>query len=83
MTTAPAMADAAARGFKRSNWGGTWKSQEGVFRFKRKWGARARPYDYFIQLNDESLGRSTPAQLRERFGHFYVVPFDTLEGTRG
>jgi hypothetical protein len=79
---AHAMADAAARGFSRWNWGGTWETQEGVFRFKRKWGARARPYDYFIQLNDESLGRSTPAQLRECFGHFYVVPFDALEGAR-
>src|SRR5262249_50766173 len=36
--------DAVTRGMRRWNWGGTWTSQEGVYRFKRKWGAIDRPY---------------------------------------
>jgi hypothetical protein len=74
-----AMADATRRGMRWWNWGGTWESQEGVFRFKRKWGARDVRYPYFTQVNDRSLLEESPARLRERFGHFYVAPFSALE----
>lgn len=73
-----AMTDAAERGMRWWNWGGTWHSQEGVYRFKKKWGARDHPYDYWIQLNDQSLLSESPDSLRERFGDFYVVPFSQL-----
>ena len=33
-----AMIDAKKNGYKRWNWGGTWFTQEGVFKFKKKWG---------------------------------------------
>lgn len=74
-----ALVDAARRGMRWWNWGGTWEDQEGVFRFKRKWGARALRYPYFIQVNDRSLLDETAERLRERFGHFYVAPFSALE----
>lgn len=73
-----AMAEAAGRGFRLWNWGGTWTTQDGVFRFKRKWAAEERPYRYFVQVNDERLLEATPEALRERFGHFYVVPYGSL-----
>jgi hypothetical protein len=73
-----AMAAAARRGCRRWNWGGTWTSQEGVFRFKRKWGARDRRYHYYVQLNDDALLEASPGELRARFGHFYLVPFSAL-----
>lgn len=73
-----ALTDAVQRGFKLWNWGGTWKTQSGVYRFKRKWGARDTPYRYFVKLNDRSILDCTPAELSERFGHFYVVPFSAL-----
>jgi CelD/BcsL family acetyltransferase involved in cellulose biosynthesis len=74
-----ALGDAARRGMRWFNWGGTWESQEGVFRFKRKWGARAVRYQYFVQVNDRGLLHESPERLRERFGHFYVAPFSALE----
>ena len=73
-----ALADAAARGFARWNWGGTWDSQTGVHRFKRKWGAREARYAYHVQVNDETLLDATPAELLERFPGFYVLPFAAL-----
>jgi hypothetical protein len=73
-----AMLAAVRRGCRRWNWGGTWTSQDGVFRFKRKWGAREGRYRYFVQVNDSSLLESSPAELRARFGHFYVLPFSAL-----
>ncbi len=78
-----AMTDAARRGCRRWNWGGTWVSQDGVFRFKRKWGAREGRYRYFVQLNDDSLLDARPEELRSRFGHFYVVPFSALRAQGG
>jgi Acetyltransferase (GNAT) domain len=73
-----AMLDAARRGCRLWNWGGTWTSQEGVYRFKRKWGAEDRPYRYFVHVNDRSILEATPEELLERFPYFYVVPFSAL-----
>jgi hypothetical protein len=73
-----AMTEAARRGFRDWNWGGTWTAQDGVYRFKRKWGAEDRPYRYFVQVNDESLLDETPERLLERYPHFYVAPFSEL-----
>jgi CelD/BcsL family acetyltransferase involved in cellulose biosynthesis len=73
-----AMSDAVRRGCRLWNWGGTWTSQGGVYRFKRKWGAEDRPYRYFIRINDRSVLDATPEELLERFPHFYVVPFSAL-----
>jgi hypothetical protein len=50
-----------------------------VFRFKRKWGARAVRYQYYVQVNDRALLQESPERLRKRFGHFYVAPFSALE----
>jgi Acetyltransferase (GNAT) domain len=73
-----ALADAAARGLERWNWGGTWDSQEGVHRFKRKWGARETRYRYHVQVNDEALLDASPAELGARFPGFFVVPYGAL-----
>ena len=78
-----AMTAAAQRGCRRWNWGGTWSSQDGVYRFKRKWGARDGHYRYYVQLNDESLLDAAPEELRARFGDFYVVPFSALRTSGG
>lgn len=76
---AEAMADATRRQFRHFNWGGTWRSQEGVYRFKEQWGAREHTYRYLTQVNDGSLLERTPAELLAEHPHFYVVPFSALE----
>jgi Acetyltransferase (GNAT) domain len=73
-----AMIGAADRGSHLWNWGGTWSSQDGVYRFKRKWGAEDRSYRYFVRVNDSSVLEATPEELLECFPHFYVVPFSAL-----
>jgi hypothetical protein len=77
------MADAVQRGQRRWNWGGTWLTQEGVYRFKRKWGARDDRYRYFVKLNDDGLLDRSADELRARFEHFYVVPFSQLRPKGG
>lgn len=78
-----AMVDAAQRGCRLWNWGGTGTGQEGVFRFKRKWGARDVRYRYFVQVNDEQLLGAEPENVRARFRHFYVVPFSAPAPSQG
>jgi hypothetical protein len=73
-----AMCDAAAEGRRIWNWGGTWLTQTGVYRFKRKWGAQEIRYGYRTILNDASLLRRTPEELSAAYPYFYVLPFSAL-----
>jgi hypothetical protein len=78
LTVFQAMLHASRRGCRHWNWGGTWTSQDGVYRFKRKWGAEDRPYTCFVCVNDRSVLDATPEELRGRFPHFYIVPFSAM-----
>jgi CelD/BcsL family acetyltransferase involved in cellulose biosynthesis len=75
---ARAIPDALARGLRWFNFGGTGPANDGLRRFKRKWGARTVSYRSFTKINDRALLEASPDELRERFGHFYVVPYDCL-----
>jgi hypothetical protein len=73
-----AMIGAVQKNFKYWNWGGTWNSQEGVYRFKSRWGAKDFPYSYFINVRDDSLKQVSKEMLLKEFPHFYVLPFSAL-----
>lgn len=75
-----AIRDAGTMGYRQWNWGGTWVSQEGVYRFKKKWGARDLEYRYFIKLNNKKILEENPGRLGGYYKDFYVVPFSALEG---
>jgi hypothetical protein len=77
---AEALEAALARGLRWWSWGGTWTTQDGVRRFKLKWGARELRYRYFTQVNDRALLELSPDELQARFGHFYVAPYGALQG---
>jgi len=78
LLVATAMTDAARRGFLWWNWGGTWPTQTGVYRFKKKWGAIERPYSYYTQLNDDELRAWPRERLLSTWPHFFVLPFNAL-----
>jgi hypothetical protein len=71
-----AMTDAAVAGARYWNWGGTWSSQEGVYRFKSRWGARDYLYSYYGQVFDKELLEMSPDAIRLQFPNFYVRPFN-------
>jgi hypothetical protein len=75
---AAAIPAATARGHAWFNFGGTGPANDNLRRFKRKWGARTVTYRSFTQVNDRALLDATPAELRARFGDFYVVPYERL-----
>lgn len=75
---AAAMVDAARRGYRNWNWGGTWPTQDGVRRFKSKWGAIDKEYRYHIRLNNTEMLSSDPAALRSAYPGFYTIPFSVF-----
>ncbi|MBL4803844.1 MAG: GNAT family N-acetyltransferase [Alphaproteobacteria bacterium] len=74
-----AMMDAAQKGYKWWNWGGTWESQEGVYKFKKKWGAEDRPYHYYTCLKNKDILSLSAEKLLKAYPDFYVLPFSTLK----
>jgi len=74
-----AMIDACKRGYTRWNWGGTWNTQMGVYRFKKKWAAAECRYRYYVQLNDESVLQWPQEKILKTFPNFYVAPFSALK----
>jgi hypothetical protein len=74
-----AMIDSAKNGFKYWNWGGTWKNQEGVYRFKKRWNAKDHEYFYYIQINNEEIFHCSKTDILKEYPGFYVIPFDRLK----
>ena len=70
-----AMMDAAQSGHKRWNWGGTWLTQESLYRFKRKWGAEDKEYFYYSIINDERIYSATEDDILSSHPYFFVIPF--------
>jgi hypothetical protein len=77
-----AMLDAADEGRRIWNWGGTRLDQTGVYRFKRKWGAVDRPYEYAVWIRDQRLLDRDAGELAAAYPWFYVAPYTALRGKR-
>lgn len=73
-----AMCEANQKGFKWWNWGGTWLTQDGVYKFKNKFGAVDKEYKYFIKVNNQDIYNSTKEELLSEYENFYTIPFDRL-----
>jgi hypothetical protein len=65
------------------NWGGTWKSQKGVYKFKSRWNTLDHPYYYLIKTykDKEYFEQIGKEKLVEHYPFFYTVPFNTLSHT--
>lgn len=62
-------------GYKIWNWGGTWNSQEGVFRFKNRFGSRSINYKYFIYKNQDLIDGLNEIQLK-KLNHYYLYNYN-------
>lgn len=62
-----AMKEAKEKGFTLWNWGGTWQSQDGVYRFKNRFNAKDTIYNYYGFKNKDV----SPKEVR----YFYLYPF--------
>lgn len=70
-----AMQDAAQKGCREWDWGGTASHQLGVYRFKKRWNAIDRPYQYYVKLLDPTLEQADISELSSEFQYFYLFPF--------
>lgn len=73
-----AMLNLYQKGFRWWNWGGTWESQEGVYKFKKKWGAEEFVYKYYTSVNNNQLLQASTQKLLSEYPDFYVLPFKEL-----
>ena len=74
-----AMREASEQGYSWWDWGGTWLSQEGVYRFKSRWGTKDTPYSYYTTLCNKELLHMTREQLLTAYPFFFTVPFSALQ----
>jgi hypothetical protein len=60
------------------NWGGTWRSQEGVYTFKAKWGAEDCLYRYHVLAGEgfEKLVARPKSEILAEYPYFYTFPFN-------
>ena len=73
-----AMVEAYECGFEWWNWGGTWESQESLYKFKEKFGGAEKCYNYYCKLNNQEILNAKASELLREYPYFYVVPFDRL-----
>jgi len=74
-----AMSDASKAGFRWWNWGGTWLSQDGVYRFKSRWGTQNFRYQYYTTVQNRAVLQAQRFELLAGYPFFYVVPFASLK----
>ncbi len=74
-----AMMEGIQKGFKTWNWGGTWESQEGVYRFKKRWGTTDINYYYYTQIHQQSLYYADKNTLLTEYESFFTLPFQYLK----
>ena len=73
------MLDSSRKGFKFWNWGGTWLSQDGVYKFKSRWGTENYNYKYHICVVNNEIYSSSKSFLLDNYYGFYIVPFNKLK----
>lgn len=78
LTIFQAMCVGYEEGYKWWNWGGTWQEQDGVYRFKHKFGAVDKTYYYYITIHNSKILSATKEELLSEYPYFYVIPFGEL-----
>jgi hypothetical protein len=65
------------------NFGGTWKSQSGVYMFKQSFGAQDHAYFYFTRFfrDLERIKQFTPEEVVTGYPLCFVIPFSELGGS--
>lgn len=74
-----AMTHSIEKGYKLWNWGGTWLTQDSVYKFKKKFGAVDKYYNYFVKINNQNIYNSTKEEILKEYSDFYVIPFNKLK----
>ncbi len=60
------------------NFGGTWKTQTDLYRFKKGWNAKDFDYRYFINRNLDEIRKIGIEKIVDKYEYFYICPFDEI-----
>jgi len=60
------------------NFGGTWKNQSELYRFKRGWNAIDFNYNYYINCDLKKIKEIGIDELSKNYEFFYIVPFNKI-----
>lgn len=71
-----AMKQGMYEGYQKWNWGGTWLTQEGVYRFKERWGTTDLKYYYYTNVLDRCILTQDKEKILEHFPNYYIYPFN-------
>ena len=64
------------------NFGGTWKDQNELYRFKRGWNADDFNYKYFINRDLDRINEVGIKRILEKYQYFYISPFTDFKNDR-
>jgi hypothetical protein len=56
------------------NWGGTWMTQSGVYKFKKQWNPRETEYSYYTKIFNQRILDVDAQSLMSAYPYFYVYP---------
>jgi lipid II:glycine glycyltransferase (peptidoglycan interpeptide bridge formation enzyme) len=60
------------------NFGGTWKNQPELYKFKRGWNSTDFTYNYYINCDLEKIKEIGIDEISKNYEFFYIVPFEQL-----
>lgn len=67
-----AMREAVQRSVQYWNWGGTWITQEGVYLFKKRWGATDTRYNYYTKVFNNNILSCSLDSIIKNAAYYYV-----------
>ncbi len=66
------------RGINYYNFGGTWKNQPELYKFKRGWNSSDYMYNYYIKCDIDKIKEIGIDEISKKIEYFYVVPYDKI-----
>ena len=68
-----------SKGIEYYNFGGTWKNQNNLYRFKRGWNADDFNYNYFIYRDLEKIKEIGMNNIMKKYEYFYISPLNEIK----
>ncbi len=66
------------RKIKFYNFGGTWKNQSELYRFKRGWNSKDFKYNYYIYCDLDKIKEIGIKEISKFYDFFYIAPYEQL-----
>jgi len=60
------------------NFGGTWKNQSALYRFKRGWNSKDFKYNYYIYCDLDKIKEIGIKEISKYYEFFYIAPYEQL-----